>query len=1625
MAPSKQNVFQELVLTSPLTLHEKALFTAWASEANKQLPAHSNQATFSLLLSQIPTCSNSGILPLASLAFALSYYRGKTPAFDTIRYQTKLWTGLPESIKAGQDERATSILLQISNYIGSSVGDIPSLLHYTSQLPALVDPTSQKSLSHQDLASFIQSFKLPLPFNNNDSKPVVAIALPNGLLLGLAAVAVSSYYTAAPINTSGGAVQFQNDIDLAQPCCILVLESDIGKLGLTESWVERAGIQLLLVQPNEDLTFRVKPLDGCSPLEMFSRIPNSADDLALILFTSGTSGTKKVVPITCFSLLTGVSCVIDSWGLTQEDSCLNMMPLNHVGGLVRNLFAPLLSGGSTILCPAFDPNLFWDILEDGHGTWYYASPSMHMSILAEGDMRGDSVSRRNLRLVCNAAGGLLPALAARLNTTFSCTVLPSYGMTECMPISTPPLTYTLDRVGTSGIGCGPEIAILDESGRHLPPGQVGQINVRGGPVFPGYLKDGKIDRSAFGANGWFDTGDLGLLDRDGYLYLTGRGKEVINRGGEIISPFEVEEAVTIASQDTESSLFGRVQQVMAFSAPHDVLQEVVGIVLVTPPRQPRPDVRDVHAALKPLLHSPKWPVVIVYMDALPTSNNKLVRIRFSERIDMAPTTNETKLIERHFEGVCPPVNSSLRTKIAASPCESDLALVLAQVEKHINQDLEAHMGESHHDGTPIVYLAPREQTPDFTKSEPFTETLYNKLQMMLDGFLLPSQITLLTEPFPRDTSNSIDTVRLEIMLKALKASDSTPASSETEQHVRRAFSEVLSFDITEITSSSDFFQLGGDSMSAGQLLSILRRDLKVRIPVDQLFVSSKVNELWTVINKILLANNQTDSSKPQERAGCTETYSSTNPLVMLVQLLPIVVIYPMKSGLQWTSLMYTLSTIAAYWDEPNIPSRFLALVGAMFISRAVTQIIVPICGITLKWLIIGQYREGMYPMWGPYHTRWWIVEKILQICGKGVFRHLDFTRILYYRLLGAKIGKGVVIERGTILGEFDLLKIGDNTRLDRCICRPFAAETNTSMYLGKISIGRNASIGLKTHVAAGSTIPDDTFIGANSSSYEMDDDNSLSSGRPATPHILMQLFCIIPIKVSVLFISSIPWMAGLFGIVMGQTAAETDSVKTIITWWATPHRIIYHYLAQTFNVSIRPFVWFALVFLIKTILNKVCGIARPMPAEDRSGKDNFRTHLMAAIVPHGSLKSITNLFGTHYEFTSVAIRAMGGKVGRRVYWPGTGPSIEDFDLIDIGDDVVFGSRSHLITSDAMGSNLVCIGNGAMIADRVVLSPGVIVGPRAVLGSGAFIKRDQICDPESVWVGNRNGSALCLSSATTSNSTSMRKLNVELEKNSFSTDTPSHPDSTDDSPTSSKPPSYPNSMKSPVPGNPEFLQVTEKRLSDMSSKSGNSSATASIHEETSSSPFGRAFYQGQATYHVLGQPMIFFYSTFITIFVQLYWNVGTISTIILSRIMDETEQLHSCWYRPLKIYAFDVAILSAMYVLLSLLSLCIVVVAKWALLGRRKVGSYDWDKSSYCQRWQLFLTVEAIRRRCFGGNGVLGMLTGTHFLVLYFRALGAKIGSDCALFAGGRPSLMFTEPDLLELGDRVATDDASL
>ena len=403
---------------------------------------------------------------------------------------------------------------------------------------------------------------------------------------------------------------------------------------------------------------------------------------------------------------------------------------------------------------------------------------MHSTILSEATNRADAVARNSIRLVCNAAGGLLPSLAVQLQNAFKCIVLPSYGMIECMPISTPPLGYHLDRPGTSGVSAGPEISILDRNDDRLPPREIGRIAVRGAPLFPGYLKSDYIDSSVFTHDGWFDTGDMGFLDKDGYLYVTGRSKEVVNRGGELISPFEVEEAIMAAASKLDSPIYQRISEALAFSVPHDVLQEVVGVALVTPSGKPRPDIKQLNEAVKSSLHQTKWPVVIVYMDSLPRKNNKILRVRLGERLSFDTLSDGTKLTERHFEATCPPKEAPLSDKISKKPCKIDYVAVANAARALSGPQFEPHIIEGEYDGLPELIVAPTDVQLSSLSAQSALDNALKKLDQELDGYLVPTRITYLDVPFPLDSQGVVDKVQLNSLLQSQIPSSAESTSTE-------------------------------------------------------------------------------------------------------------------------------------------------------------------------------------------------------------------------------------------------------------------------------------------------------------------------------------------------------------------------------------------------------------------------------------------------------------------------------------------------------------------------------------------------------------------------------------------------------------------------------------------------------------------------------------------------------------------------------------------------------------------------------------------------------------------------------------------------------------------------------
>ncbi|PWY91671.1 hypothetical protein BO94DRAFT_554883 [Aspergillus sclerotioniger CBS 115572] len=1186
---------------------------------------------------------------LSQLADLLDREDGPWPFQDLLRCYQRVWKGLPEIAKDGSSPEWTMAIDHVQHRLKCVTPHITDLISGNLLQRSLLDPQSGREISHAKVRQFNEDFDLKLPGLITDRKARVAVVLPNGLLLALASLAIAHSYTLVPIAYTAASEELMADVNTAQAEAMLVLEGDVPRFKNMPS------LLIYTVQPLDDLTFDVSSVNQAGVPCSAKPAPNGPDDLAIILATSGTSGTKKLVPISMFNLLVMATFTMDSLRLTPESRGLNMMPLRHVGGMMRSLWAPLVAGGTTICCPYFDPNMFWDVVEQYHPTWYYAAPTLHEMIVAEAEHRTNAISRSTITFICNGAAGLSPSLAAKLQNIFRCTVSPSYGMTECVPITAPPPDCDANRTGSSGLAVGPELAIFDTQHpqQHAPPGSVGRICIRGLPLFPGYLTPRGLDRSSFSNGSWFHTGDLGHVDEDGWLYITGRTKEIINRGGETISPVEVEDAIMSAAQDPSSIIFGRVSDALAFSTPHDVLHEVVGVAI----------------ALKDCLHQPKWPAVLVYMDALPRSQSKVRRIDLSQRLGLQTLTDHIAAAERHYEADCPPVNTPLHCPIPHRRCEIDprgVEAYLVQASGMSEILLRAHAV----DGYPraILFRDGRSQIRG--------HDILALLPDLMHGYLIPSTLEVVNGPIPRDTHGVIDEAAVQAKLHALYPA----ASSPIQQQVSDLFAAALNSTPEDMTPATDFLESGGDSLRAGRLISQLRQEFQAPLAVDALFRSRTIGAMTAVIK------------------------AATADLV-----------------------------------------RHKASIDELAVQLAM-GFICPLLGIALKWLLVGRYKAGMYPMWGPYHMRWWLTQKVLQVCGKGVFNRYNWSRVLYYQALGTHIGRGVQIDESTALGEYDLIHIGDGVVLEHCLCRPFASERNTSMLLQSISIGANCYVGIRSSVVPGTTLLPGTCIGPNSCTWEVDDaDEShrdLASAHIPQPHWIWQILVVTPMEIVVAFASALPRLAGLLPIVSRYPTIGEDRLRHTVLWLTNSTRIGYFLLMRLYSSLAGPIIWFLTVVAVKHALDAVCGRPQRGSYGQLPSAQRVRHAVVEAILPLGDISQLARIVGPHYELVSVAVRMLGGRVGKRVYWPRTGLKLTpDFDLVDIGNDVVFGSQSYLITADGTGREPIVIGDGAMLGDRAVVLPGVTVGTRTMVGSGSLLRRNGLYPDDNVWTGSKHGDAI--------------------------------------------------------------------------------------------------------------------------------------------------------------------------------------------------------------------------------------------------------------------------------------------
>ncbi|WP_287381544.1 AMP-binding protein, partial [Mesorhizobium sp.] len=311
--------------------------------------------------------------------------------------------------------------------------------------------------------------------------------------------------------------------------------------------------------------------------------------------------------------------------LTSGDRCLNIMPLFHIHGLIAAVLSSLAAGGSVFCTPGFNALRFFHWLSEARPSWYTAVPTMHQAILPRAARNADALAAAPLRFIRSSSASLPPQVMAELEATFGCPVIESYGMTEAAhQMASNRLPPGLRKAGSVGAAAGPEVAVMALDGQLLKPGETGEIVIRGPNVTAGYEKNPDANATAF-AHGWFHTGDQGVLDGDGYLRVTGRLKEIINRGGEKISPLEVDDVL----MDHPA-----VAQVVTFATPHDKLGEEVAaaIVLREGMAATEGDIRS-FAAMR--LADFKVPRIVLILDEIPKgATGKLQRIGLATKLGL-------------------------------------------------------------------------------------------------------------------------------------------------------------------------------------------------------------------------------------------------------------------------------------------------------------------------------------------------------------------------------------------------------------------------------------------------------------------------------------------------------------------------------------------------------------------------------------------------------------------------------------------------------------------------------------------------------------------------------------------------------------------------------------------------------------------------------------------------------------------------------------------------------------------------------------------------------------------------------------------------------------------------------
>lgn len=480
----------------------------------------------------------------------------------------------------------------------SGNGPVLTYCQLRQQVDTLVDKLNQLGLGREDR---------------------IGMALSNGLEMIVSFLAAATVGAAAPLNPAYTRDEFKFYLEDTGARALIVPPRQ------GEEARAAAGEKVLIIEADLDRDERVE-LSPARSTTLRRHLPReqappeggtpnlTVDDTALILHTSGTTSRPKRVPLSHSNLMTSARNVAETYKLTTEDVSLCVMPLFHVHGLVASTLATLFSGGTVVVPPKFNPLSFWSTVREHQATWYSAVPTIHQVLLSRTKAGARPEGAEHLRFVRSCSAALAPQTMADFEERFGVPLLEAYGMTEAAhQMASNPLPPAVRKRGSVGRGTAVEIAILNERGDELPLGTTGEVSIKGPNVFRGYEGNAEANAQSF-SNGWFRTGDQGFLDNEGYLTLVGRIKELINRGGEKISPREIDEALLTHSAVAEAVCFGIPDRVYG--------EEVAAAVVLKDSASEKDLITHCHSSLADF----KCPKKIYIVEAIPrTATGKIQR----------------------------------------------------------------------------------------------------------------------------------------------------------------------------------------------------------------------------------------------------------------------------------------------------------------------------------------------------------------------------------------------------------------------------------------------------------------------------------------------------------------------------------------------------------------------------------------------------------------------------------------------------------------------------------------------------------------------------------------------------------------------------------------------------------------------------------------------------------------------------------------------------------------------------------------------------------------------------------------------------------------------------------------